>query len=176
MKQRTPKISLSKQSGAVLLVSLIMLLLLTIIGLSAVNITTLDTRIAANSRDRGIAFDAAETALNVATEAIAPGRDLPDSSMAGYQSVALADQWWRIANATWWGTNAEKVTDYNGRSETQNYVVELPTEKGSTSLTLGLPKPITRYYRVTARGEGQGGANVHVQTIYARKVYNNAAN
>jgi len=182
MKKAMAFVSVQRQSGAVLLVSLVMLLLLTIIGLSAVDITTLDTRITANSRDRSIAFDAAETALNVATETIAPGKSLPTSSTVGYQAAVMADNWWQATDAVWWEANSKKVTDYNGRSAKQNYVMEQPTESNTNGagqqvadLTLGEIKPVTRFYRVTARGEGPGGASVHVQTIYARKLYNNAA-
>lgn len=184
MKKTMTFVNVQRQSGAVLLVSLVMLLLLTIIGLSAVDITTLDTRITANSRDRSIAFDAAETALNVATETIAPGKSLPDSSTTGFQAAIMADNWWQSTDAAWWGTgtNSENVTDYSGRSAKQNYVMEQPIESNTNGagqkiadLTLGAIKPVTRFYRVTARGEGPGGASVHVQTIYARKVYNNAA-
>jgi type IV pilus assembly protein PilX len=179
MKKAMTVVNVQRQSGAVLLVSLVMLLLLTIIGLSAVDITTLDTRITANSRDRSIAFDAAETALNVATETIAPGNSLPDSSTTGFQAAVMADNWWQSTDATWWGANSKDVTNYNGRSAKQNYVMEQPVVGSGLKVKDkgigGPPKPETRFYRVTARGEGPGGASVHVQTIYARKVYNNAA-
>lgn len=169
------------QSGAVLLVSLVMLLLLTIIGLSAVDITTLDTRISANSGDRNIAFYAAETALNVATDSIAPGKGLPEDSGQGYLSSALADNWWGSASAAWWSGQSQSITAYGGRSAKQNYVIEPPVQMNTNGagqavadLTLGSVRPVTRFYRVTARGEGPGGANVHIQTVYARKIYSNA--
>ena len=51
------------QSGAVLAISLIILLLLTIIGLTATQVTGLEEKMAGNLRDRNLAFQAAETAL-----------------------------------------------------------------------------------------------------------------
>jgi type IV pilus assembly protein PilX len=51
------------QCGVVLVVSLIMLLLLTLIGLSAMQSTGLEEKMAGNMRDRNIAFQAAEAAL-----------------------------------------------------------------------------------------------------------------
>jgi type IV pilus assembly protein PilX len=54
---------LKSQSGVVLVVSLIMLLLLTIIGISGMQSTVLEERMAGNMRDRNLAFQAAEAGL-----------------------------------------------------------------------------------------------------------------
>ncbi len=55
--------TLKSQSGAVLLVSLIMLLLLTLIGVTGMQTAGLEEKMAGNMRDRNIAFQAAEAAL-----------------------------------------------------------------------------------------------------------------
>ena len=60
----------SQQRGAVLLISLIMLLLLTIIGTAAMRDTNLQERMAGNMRDHHIAFQAAEAALRFAEQGI----------------------------------------------------------------------------------------------------------
>ncbi len=54
---------INKQQGAVLIVSLLMLLVMTIIGLSAMRSTTLEEKMAGNYRNSNIAFQAAESAL-----------------------------------------------------------------------------------------------------------------
>ena len=51
------------ERGVVLLVALVMLLLVTVLGLASVRMLTLEERMAANSFDRNLAFQAAETAL-----------------------------------------------------------------------------------------------------------------
>lgn len=53
----------SSQRGAVLIVSLIFLLLMTIIGVTTMQTTTLQERMAGNTRDMNIALQASETAL-----------------------------------------------------------------------------------------------------------------
>jgi type IV pilus assembly protein PilX len=58
------------QSGAVLIVSLIMLLLLTLIGASSMQTTSLEEKMAGNLRDRNLAFQAAESALRDAEQDI----------------------------------------------------------------------------------------------------------
>ncbi len=53
----------SEQRGATLVVALIILLLMTIIGTVAMQATTLEERMAGNTRDMNLAFQASEAAL-----------------------------------------------------------------------------------------------------------------
>lgn len=184
MTYKVAKLSgLQRQSGAVLIVSLVMLLLLTIIGMSAVDITTLGTRISANTKDRALAFDAAETALNIAGRRLSPSEALPTSSTPGFLAGGMSDNWWHSETETWWTNNAEFITDYAGVYNGSNgigYVIEQPVEERTNGagqlvadVALGEPRPVTRFYRTTARGEGPGGTEVFVQSVFARKSYLN---
>jgi type IV pilus assembly protein PilX len=59
-----PRLVLSRsQNGASLLISLIFLVILTILGLAALRVATLEERMSGNARDRSLAFQAAEAAL-----------------------------------------------------------------------------------------------------------------
>ena len=58
------------QSGAVLIISLIMLLLLTLIGVTGSQVTGLEEKMAGNMRQRNLAFQAAEAALRDAEQFI----------------------------------------------------------------------------------------------------------
>ncbi len=60
--QRPPR----RQRGAVLIVSMIMLIVLTLLGLATMNTTQLGEKMAANSQQMTHAFQAAETALSQA--------------------------------------------------------------------------------------------------------------
>lgn len=60
------------QSGAVLIVSLIMLLLLTLIGVTSIQTTSLEEKMAGNMRDKDLAFQAAESALAAAETTLNP--------------------------------------------------------------------------------------------------------
>lgn len=53
----------SRERGVSLVVSLIFLIILTILGLTAMRVATLEERMSGNARDRSIAFQAAEAAL-----------------------------------------------------------------------------------------------------------------
>ena len=60
------------QTGTALIVSLIFLLIMTLIGITAVRTTTLEEKMAGNMRDRNLAFQAAEAALRDAESALSP--------------------------------------------------------------------------------------------------------
>ncbi len=62
-----------QQSGVALVIGLVMLLLLTIIMLSAVQVTLLEEKMAGNMKNTNIAFQAAESALREAEARISSG-------------------------------------------------------------------------------------------------------
>ena len=63
----------TKQSGVALIISMIVLLLLTIIMITALRVTTLEEKMSGNSQDQNIAFQAAESALREAEAYIESG-------------------------------------------------------------------------------------------------------
>jgi type IV pilus assembly protein PilX len=69
-----PSIFNPKQSGIVLIFSLIMLSLLTIIGVTALQVTGLEEKMAGNNKDSNTAFQAAEAALRDAETDIKSSR------------------------------------------------------------------------------------------------------
>jgi len=56
----------ARQSGAILIVSMIILLILTLLGVTAMNTSSLQQRMASNTQEQVHAFQAAETGLNQA--------------------------------------------------------------------------------------------------------------
>jgi len=52
-----------RQTGAALIVSLVLLLIMTVLGVTAMRTTTLQERMAGNLRDNNLAFQDAEAAL-----------------------------------------------------------------------------------------------------------------
>lgn len=61
----------SAQSGAALIVSLIILAVVTILGITSMQGSNTELKLAASLRDRGVAFEAAEAALAVVEEQLA---------------------------------------------------------------------------------------------------------
>lgn len=107
---KSPSHNTCKQQGAVLVVSLIMLLIMTIIGVSAMRTTILEEKMAGNYRDSNIAFQAAEAALRDAeNDVICTGADCRTSPISGLDNfnaactAGLCGGW---SNAVW--TDAAK--------------------------------------------------------------------
>jgi len=154
-------ISFKHQSGVVLPISMIMLLLLTLISITASQVTGLEEKMAGNSRDSNLAFQAAEAALR-AGEAATAG--LP-ALYTGTQPI----DWTNAAVTTYSGGTL------TGVSQAPVYVIEnLGGAGGSEECSPcegGTPPPASgsRLYRITARGTGgTTNAVVVLQSTYAR--------
>lgn len=67
--------SIRHQQGAVLMISLMILLIMTVLGVAAMSTTTMEEKMAANNQQRQQAFQAAETALRDAEAWLAANVD-----------------------------------------------------------------------------------------------------
>ncbi len=68
------------QTGAALIISMILLLVMTLIGVTAMQSTVLEEKMAGNFRDRDVAFQAAEAALRYAEQEILGVNDVAEFS------------------------------------------------------------------------------------------------
>lgn len=59
-----PQYTINQQQGTVLIIALIFLLILTLLGVSAMDGTLLESRLAANSEERNVAFQVAEIGIS----------------------------------------------------------------------------------------------------------------
>ncbi len=108
-----------KQSGVVLVVSLVMLLLLTLIALTGMQTTGLEEKMVTNMRDNNIAFQAAEAALRDAEKDLLAGRPSItafDASCTnglcytGQNGIAnIWDDGNKVANAVSYGANTNTI-------------------------------------------------------------------
>lgn len=154
-----------KQSGVVLIVSLIMLLLLTLIGVSGVQTTALEEKMASNSRDQNIAFQAAEAALR-AGEALIEGSASVDktdftTTPVNADGLHLVTENLDYKAAATWG-NAESV----------EYATTIPLVAAKPRYYIEYIKDTApnSYFRVTARGTGaQSTSHVYLRSHYGKK-------
>ena len=184
---------LPPERGVVLLVALVMLLLVTVLGLASVRMLTLEERMAANSFDRNLAFQAAESALREGEALAELQLQAANGPNAGIPSLAMvcnnlnngacagglcspphgdctAARWEDSAFAGW--RNASAASSPLAAGRPQFFVEHL----GSTfpcdpqNPTQG---PTCARYRITARSHdpasaaAKGRANVVLQSIYA---------
>ncbi|WP_018954728.1 pilus assembly PilX family protein [Thioalkalivibrio sulfidiphilus] len=161
----------SNQQGSALAIALVFLLLLTLIGVTAMQTTTLQERMAGNVRDRSLAFQAAEAALREG-EAFLSQAALPQFNNTGGLLAPLNNPGmvttWEAHN---WAANSRLYTgNLPGVAEQPRYVIEeLPPVQtaGDTARFGALPE--VGVYRVTARGVGgTADAVVILQTTFRR--------
>ncbi|HHJ39307.1 MAG: hypothetical protein AXA67_02245 [Methylothermaceae bacteria B42] len=151
------------QSGAALVVSLLMLTVLTMLGVSAMQSTILQEKMAGNYRNRNLAFNAAETALRDAERYIAANisADSPFTTTCAsglcLPSSTGTPVW---ENIDW--SDAGNVLTYGvggggtiaGISSNPTMIIEILDElPQSNSLEAGVVFE-SNLYRITARGVG----------------------
>jgi len=170
----------SKQTGAVLVVSLLMLVIMTLIGVTSMRTTILQEKMSGNTRDTMLAFQAAETvlldgesfvendlnALAVAFDGTRAGLYPADTNPNPFLAATWADDASRIYSGL-----------YAGVTTQPRYIVEIlkALDNPANDLNAGdsydeIASLGTRYaFRVTARGTGgTDNAQSIIQSNYIR--------
>lgn len=184
MRNRSPLRRPTRQRGAVLVVSLLLLLVMTILGLGASQSTRLQERMAGNQRDQEVALQGAEASLRAAEEMLSPTRSAAlatcrtrGPSCEAYEmrtlvvgNVALdlanqADSWWND-----WGRDYQFPTELGAVSTTPEFVIQRVAEVREV-LSVGDSNldTVRDFYEATARSTGMTNtAQVVIQSTYAR--------
>lgn len=173
-----------RQQGAVLITGLIFLLVLTMLGISAMSINALEERMAGNSRDLNLAFQAAESGLRDAEldilnnigpasafdAACTDGLCLPPlSSTPLAQSIDWNDASITRAYGAYTGAAPLELVSAQPR-----YIIEmlssLPAGTGQSIATGIKPASGGVAYRISALGVGgRSGSRVILQSLFVKK-------
>jgi type IV pilus assembly protein PilX len=183
------KSSSNRQRGAVLVVSLLLLLVMTVLALGTSQATRMQERMAGNSRDHSLALQAAEAGLRAGERLV----DDPAKTTAPFVcssghceiyelgtltwdlNLSYADQAFAIKD--WWTTNAwdyaasQQIggTDL-AHADPQYYIEEMEEVTDSLTIPPSGPPPSRIYYRITSRAEGgTPTAQVVLQSTFARR-------
>lgn len=167
------------QRGSVLIVSLLMLLVLTIIGITAMSTSTLEEKMAGNSRDQNLAFQATEAALRDA-EAYVEGIAAVTAfnGTGGLYHITNAPAPDIYSNATWTGSASivYRGSAVPGVKTQPRYIVEFISTTGKTNPELescygcSTGEGTVTNVRVTARGTGGSDtATVMLQEYYGKR-------
>ncbi|MDZ7663692.1 pilus assembly PilX family protein [Thiohalophilus sp.] len=156
-----------KQQGVVLIVSLMLLVVITLLGISGMRNTTLDERMAGNMRDLQLAFYSAESALREAEQQIKVISLPPFNNTNGYYETD-STLWQTI---DWSDTSAviQVTTTIDEVSAPPAYYVEeMPATPSDGSLEAGIPHD-SEVYRITARGVGGSTTSVAILQATVRR-------
>ncbi len=160
----------AKQGGSALIMGLIMLIVVTMMGLTAMQSTTQQERMSGNLRDRNIAFQAAEAALRRGEEALMNRCLQVFNGDGAYDLEANTEAeklFVREANtAEWTADNSYLFDAFNAAcvspvahvglaqsSAAPRYFVERQPAVSGPSLEAGVAKSIEAF-KVTSRGVG----------------------
>lgn len=178
--------NIQRQVGSALIVSLTILLVLTILGVSAMRTTSLQEKMAGNARDTDVAFQAAESAIREAERFLdtISNRDLfsiAGGSTGGYYLPRGPNpEAWTI-EANW--TNAVEATYTNDQISLQPlYIIQAVDAdvggedeglQGGIGYGGGGVTPEYGIFQITARGFGVSpNSRVMLQTMYGRVLFN----
>jgi type IV pilus assembly protein PilX len=161
------------QAGAALVVSLIALLLMTIIGVTAASSSSLELLIATNTQNAGEALAMAEDSVlagELYVQTTHPGGgptfDFSAAADDGYYVAGEVD----VQNVDWSAIETEQAFDGGGSLLTE-YVVEYLGTTSASGGTLaagtGGGAGVRHLYRISGRGVSARGTVRLVQTIYA---------
>ena len=164
------------QRGAALIVGLLMLVVMTLIGVSAMQTDLLEEKMAGNQRDLDLAFQAAESTLRDGENWLRDQTDepVPDANATNgvftFDALDANGSWWEtIGN---WDSSGTAFNDISGVNSAPLRVIEGAGFITDGSLTIGQNTGQTPrlLYRITARGTGgTDSARAIVQTIYAKR-------
>ncbi|QKT04349.1 hypothetical protein HUS23_11290 [Ectothiorhodospiraceae bacterium 2226] len=161
------------ERGAVLLVSLLFLLVLSMLGVTALKTTLLEERMAGNLRDQQLAFQAAEAALRAGQQFLSQATLPPFADADGLYQAGAPWRSWDHEDWQRFGTAYDTFADdpLEGLAAQPRYIIEemgaIPLAGGS--LAADEPAGEGQMYRITARAVG-GSANavVLLQATYLR--------
>jgi len=178
--QRNQLAGLQKERGVVLVISLIFLLVMTLIGLTGMKTSVLEEKMTGNSRNQGLAFQSAETALHGAElylNSVVTASDF-SGSINGLVSEVTDDPDY-LDSSIW--VDASSVEYSSGLSiinSDPRYIIKLvgeSEEDENAGLNLGgygenLPGSQITVFRITSRGTGgTDNARITLQTNFGKR-------
>jgi len=171
-------LSIRSERGAVLVVSLVFLLVLTVIGVAAMQNTSLEEKMAGNVKDRNLAFQNAESGIreaerfidNVTTLTVFDGSDGLYGEADIEPDIFIKETW--VAE----GSTVQSEVDYAAYQAPRYYIKQFQTVSGVTgALNLGgygdnKGGGDVTIFNITARGTGGGedSAEVLLRSYYGR--------
>jgi type IV pilus assembly protein PilX len=159
----------SRQTGAVLVISLLFLLVMTLAAISGMQGSSLEEKMTGNMRDRSLAFHAAESALRQAETLMGSPVNPDFDGTNGLYAVTPANPAFWQQDESWW-ENSANVRMYSGSlaglAALPVYIIEqLPAMTPLDPSAV----PETDSFRITARGLGGSEfAVVMLQSVYKR--------
>lgn len=170
----------SDQQGAALIMSLLLLVLLTVLGLGTMQSSTLQERMAGNLEQRDLAFQAAEAGLRDAENYLAGLALLPVfSNTGGLYTPAASGSTPRWDAVDWYATTPANYINYQAGDlgtpspyPLPKYIIEYVAsleDEANDSVIFSASGPKSDMLRITSRGVSPNNrSTVRLQSTYLR--------
>ena len=161
------------QQGIALVVVLILLVVTAILGLAIMRSSAMQERMAANLRDRSLAFQAAEGALRFGQEVLAAGAwhnlnrapAVGDDCVDGVCPSGSAPAWTAVPTDRYDSARIPEAPEY-----WIEYIGTGPNQLGGCDDPKNIINCVNPLYRVTARSRAEGRADVLVQATFISRI------
>jgi type IV pilus assembly protein PilX len=165
----------STQRGATLMISLMILLVMTLIGITSMGTSNLEEKMAGNDRDQNISFQAAEAALRQAEDYV--NNDIVSTAAFDGTNTGLYTQDSNpdIFDAATWANAITYVGTVNYANSAPQYIVEIISTIGEDDINAhgygeSSGSGTITAFRVTARGTGgTDGSVTLLQSNFGRR-------
>ncbi len=172
------KISHNRQAGVTLVVSLVLLIAMTLLGVTSIQTTRTEIAMAGNLREAGLTFNAAETGLRFGESFV---RDSISTIVYADPTIGLyaeADEDPDYSDYTIWTASQDAAFNLAYVVEDPKFIIRYLGDRSQNAAAkvniagYGTAQPgiTVSNFRVTARGTGQSG-NVRrfVQSYYGKE-------
>lgn len=182
----------ARQSGASLVIVLILLLVMTLLGLAVLRTTLLDERMSANLYDRSLSFQSAETALREAETAIQQAQlhnasigfncsatgvvcpSVPASALTGSSCAGNGQNCWTNATTNIQTLNASAGTpqyyiEYMGQYTNEDEL-ELGSSANSAQYGGAGGVALQHFYRITGRSHNPANSDRSIVVLQSNVV------
>lgn len=177
MMRRTPSSGPSRQRGAILVITLLFLTILTLVGVSAMTTGTMEERMARASRDYNVAFQAAESGLRDARADLSGAAGISTRNPVIIGNATFPGSGCALGLCVMAASGATPVWEIETNWTTAGVYVAYGTYSTALALPLAptaggvaqLPRYLIEYigpsgsqhiYRITARGWGASASTM----------------
>lgn len=165
------------QRGATLAISLMLLLIITILGVSAMKMTHLEEKMSSNVQSKLLSFNAAEAALNAGEQWLLNLNATPSIIAGACQNFPCVQQQnnlneYATNSKQWWNQNSASHTfPRSDVSASPRYLVEfLEFVPDGAVVGVSAQNSGVYYYRITAMGTGSNEDAISVlQSTVSRR-------
>ncbi|SEA81578.1 type IV pilus assembly protein PilX [Desulfuromusa kysingii] len=166
--------SVNSQQGTALITGLLILIVLSILGITAMQSTLLQEKMVGNMEQQGSAFQIAEAGLRIGENWL--DSQIPVPIFADTNGLYLVDSTLWQNDDDWWDdeTRSQNIGDIGSAEDVEavyylEYLTDVDNSGNDSEIFDAAPEDLPGMYRITSRGDSPNGrSTVILQSTYIR--------